>query len=162
MARSFPEELRMYGRPFYAIAGREAPLLPYARSASTPATSVYLDDEGVLRAVVTELTSPAAGRVVTEEAALSLLAAMAIHAPPPARARVRAALKAAQVVLPARLAARLAPRYVGPEPLPAHKLAFRTTLASKMVALLEADAAAVGRSGLRRRPQTGRARERAA
>ena len=146
VARSFPEELRMYGRPFYAIAGREAPLLPYARSASTPAASVYLNDEGVLGAVVTELTSPAAGRVVTEEAAVSLLAAMATHAPQPARARARSALKASQVVLPARLAARLAPRYVGPEPLPAHKLAFRTTLASKMIALLEADAAAVGRS----------------
>ena len=102
--------------------------------------------------MVVELTSPAVERVVTEEAAVSLLAAMATHAPQPARARARSALKAAQVVLPARLAARLAPRYVGPEPLPAHKLAFRTTLASKMIALLEADAAAVGRSGLRRRP----------
>ena len=43
MARSFPDELRMYGRPFYAIAGREAPLLPYARSAATPSASVYND-----------------------------------------------------------------------------------------------------------------------
>ena len=147
VARSFPEDLRMYGRPFYAIAGHEAPLLPYARSASTPSTSVFLNDDRVLGAVVTELASPAVARIMTEEAAVSLLAAMATHTPQPARVRARAALKAAHVVLPARLAARLAPRYVGPESLPAHKLAFRTTLASKMVALLEADAAAVAKSG---------------
>jgi hypothetical protein len=145
VVRSFPDELRMYGRAFSAIVDRECRLIPHARFASTPAASEYLADEQIVRAIVTELTSAAIEGVISEEAAMTLLAAVASpsHTPATARSLAIAAMKAARVALPSRLAYRLTPRYQGPEPLTAIKLAFRATIASKTVALLRQDAEAL-------------------
>ena len=142
VVRSFPDELRMYGRAFFAIVDRECRFIPQARFASTPAVSGYLADEQIVRAIVAELTSAAIERVMSEEAAMTLLAAVASpsHTPATARSRAIAAMKAARVALPSRLACRLTPRYQGPDPLTAINLAFRATIASKTVALLGKDA----------------------
>jgi hypothetical protein len=144
VVRSFPDELRMYGRAFSVIVDRECRPIPHARFASTPAASEYLADEQIVRAIVAELTSPEIERVISEEAAITLLAAIASpsHTPATARGRAVAAMKAVRVAMPSRLASRLTPRYQGPNPLTAIKLAFRATIASKTVALLHQDAGA--------------------
>jgi len=49
------------------------------------------------------------------------------------------------VALPLGVARRLTPRYGPPEPLSPARLAFRAMIASKMVALLEEDAALLAR-----------------
>ena len=142
LARTLPDELRMYGRALSAIVDRESRAIPHARFTSTPPEAVYLADEQIVRAIVAELTSCAIERVLTEEAALTLLAALAApsHAPATVRGRAVAAMKALRVVLPTALAYRLTPRYRGPDPLTASKLAFRATIASKTVELLREDA----------------------
>jgi hypothetical protein len=144
LVRTFPDELRMYGRAFSEIVDRESRSIPHARFTSTPAASAYLADEAIIRAVVAELTSAAIGSVMSEEAAMMLLAAIASpsHSPATVRSRVVAAMKVIRIALPSRVAYRLTPRYQGPEPLTAMNLAFRATLASKTVALLRDDAAA--------------------
>ena len=145
VVRMLPDELRMYGQALSALVDRESRPIPRARFASTPTPSWYLADEGVVTAMVAELTSDAVQSVLSEEAALTLLAAMASpsHAPATVRSRVIAVMKALRIALPARVAARLTPRYRGPEPLTAVQLAFRATIASKTVALLGRDAAAL-------------------
>jgi hypothetical protein len=52
-----------------------------------------------------------------------------------------AALKLARAALPAGVARRLTPRYSRPDPVSPARLAFRAAIASRMVALLEEDAA---------------------
>ena len=148
VVRTLPDELRMYGRAFHAIADRESRPIPYARFASTPAPSWYLADEAIITAIVAEFSSDAVQRVLSEEAALTLLAAMASpsHSPATVRSRVIAVMKVLRVALPSRVAARLTPRYQGPEPLTAMQLAFRATIASKTVALLGRDAVALDRN----------------
>ena len=145
LVRSFPDELRMYARAFLEIADRESRHIPYARFSSTPAASGYLADAEVIRAVVAELTSAAIEGVISEEAAMVLLAGMAspMHTPATVRSRVITAMKVARVALPSRVAYRLTPRYRDPEPLTAMKLAFRAAIASKTVTLLRDDAAAL-------------------
>ncbi len=152
VVRTFPDELRRYGSAFSAIADRESRPIPLARFASIPARSWYLTDEGIVRAMVAELTSDAVHRVLSEEAALTLLAAMAspAHSHATVRSRVIDAMKAARVALPSGLAYRLTPPYRGPEPLTAMQLAFRATIASKTVALLGRDAGALDRDRLKR------------
>jgi hypothetical protein len=145
VVRTFPDELRMYGRAFSEIVDRETWPIPHARFTSTPPASAYLADKETVRAIVAELTSPDIERVMSEEAAMTLLAAVASpsHTPTPVGGPVSAAMKAARVVLPSRLAYRLTPRYQGPESLTAITLAFRATIASKTVALLRQDAEAL-------------------
>lgn len=149
VARTLPSELRMYGRAFSDIVDRESRPIPHARFTSTPAASTYLADGEIIRAVVAELTSPAIESVLSEEAAMLLLAAMTSpsHSPATVRSRVTAVMKAARVALPSSVAYRLSPRYRGPEPLSAMSLAFRATIASKTVALLREDAAALDAAG---------------
>jgi hypothetical protein len=147
LVRTFPDELRMYGRAFSEIVDRECRLIPHARFTSDPPASQYLGDAEIIRAVVAELTSAAIESVIGEEAAMLLLAGMVSpsHSPATVRSRAIAAMKAAaRVVLPSRVVYRLMPRYQGPEPLTAMQLAFRATIASKTVALLREDAAALG------------------
>jgi hypothetical protein len=145
LARTFPDELRMYGRAFSSIVDRESWPIPHARFRSTPAASEYLADEEIVRTVVAEVTSTAIERVLSEEAAMTLLAAMASpsHTPATVRSHVIAAMKAVRVALPPRVAYRLTPRYRGPDPLTAMQIAFRATIASKTVALLRNDADAL-------------------
>lgn len=145
LVRTFPDDLRMYGRAFSQIVDSESWPIPHARFTSTPAASAYLADEEIIMAVVAELTSTAIESVIGEEAAMLLLATLASpsHSPATVRSRVVAAMKAVRVVLPSRVAYRLTPRYQGPEPLTAMRLAFRATIASKTVALLREDAAAL-------------------
>ena len=156
LVRTFPDDLHMYGRAFSQIVDSESWPIPHARFTSTPAASAYLADEEIIMAVVAELTSTAIESVIGEEAAMTLLAALASpsHSPATVRSRVVAAMKAVRVVLPSRVAYRLTPRYQGPEPLTAMKLAFRATIASKTVTLLRDDADALdhGRASRIREP----------
>jgi Asparagine synthase len=147
LARTFPDELRMYGRALSAIVGPESRTIPHARFTSTPSASVYLADEQIVRCIVAELTSSAVEHVMSEEAALTLLAALASpsHTPATVRSRTVAAMKVLRVALPSGLAYRLTPRYRGPDPLTAVSLAFRATIASKAVTLLREDANALRR-----------------
>lgn len=116
LARTFPDELRMYGRAFPEIVDRERWPIPHARFTSTPVASEYLADEEIIRAVVAELTSTAIESVIGEEGAMLLLATLASpsHSPATVRSRVVAAMKAVRVALPSRVAYRLTPRYQGP------------------------------------------------
>lgn len=145
LVRTFPDELRMHGRAFSEIVDRESRLIPHARFTSDPAVSEYLADAEVIKAVVAELTSTAVESVISEEAAMLLLAGMVSpsHSPATVRSRAKAAMRAARAALPSRVQYRLMPRYKGPEPLTAMQLAFRATIASKTVALLREDAAAL-------------------
>ena len=141
-----PVELRAFGRVYNEVVDGESRPIPYARFSSTPAMSDCLEDPGLTEAIVRELSSGRAERVFDrEEAVLSLLSAMAT--PQRRRRTLRdetvAALKLARKALPARVARRLTPRYSRPDPVSPARLAFRATIASKAVALLEDDAASL-------------------
>jgi hypothetical protein len=142
VARSFPEELRRYGRALPAIVDPMTRLIPLARSTSVPGDDVFLADAEIVRTIVATLTSTAIEDVLGEGAALTLLAALAspAHTPPGIRRGVVAAMKPAKVALPSRLKFRLKPPYRGPDPLTAPKLAFRATVAAKALTLLRDDA----------------------
>jgi hypothetical protein len=139
-----PDELRAYGRVYNQIVDGESRPIPYARFNSTQSVSECLDDPGLVEAIVRELSSARVERVLDrEEAVLNILAAMA--APqwrrPTLRGETTAVLKLARATLPAGVARRLTPRYSRPDPVSPARLAFRAAIASKMVALLEEDAA---------------------
>jgi hypothetical protein len=139
-----PEELRAYGRAYAGAVDGESRPIPYARFTSTPAAADYLADASVVEEVVRELTSPQMERVLgSEEAVLRLLASLV--SPEWRRKTLRGrtidGLRLARAVLPLRVARRLTPPYASPDPLPAARLAFRAAIASKTIALLEADAA---------------------
>ena len=153
LVRTFPDELRMHGRAFSEIVDRESRLIPHARFTSIPAVSEYLADAEVIKAVVAELTSTAVESVISEEAAMMLLAGMVSpsHSPVTVRSRAKAAMRAVRPALPSRVAYRLMPRYQGPEPLTAMQLAFRATIASKTVAMLREDAATLDEGASSRR-----------
>ena len=142
-ARELPDELRAYGRAIHRVAGAACPWIPYSRNPSLPDAGDYLSRPDVIEALVRELTSPRMARVLSEQGAVRILAAMAEPERTPAslRARIFAALKAGSIVLPARAYDRLAPRYDQPDELTAARLALRASLASKTIALLEQDAA---------------------
>ena len=142
-ARKLPDELRVYGRALHRVAGSACPWIPYARTSSLPDGDDYMSRPDLIEALVRELTSPRMARVLSEEGATRLLAAMAApdRTPVPLRHRIFSALKSASIVLPARAYDRLAPRYDQPDELTATRLALRATLASKTIALLEQDAA---------------------
>jgi hypothetical protein len=142
VVRELPDDLRVYGRALHAVAGSACPWIPYARSSSVPDAGDSLTRSDYIALLVRELVSPAMARVLSEEGATLLLAAMAAPATPPGvRRRVFETLKAASVVLPARFYDRLAPRSDLPDELDARRLALRATLACRTIALLEADAA---------------------
>lgn len=142
VVRSFPDELRMYGRAFSAIVDPETRPIPHARFSSTPAASVFLGHEEIVEAIIRELTSPEFTEVMSEEAATTLLAAVAspTHTPPSVRDRVTGVLRKARVAMPSTLAYRYTPRFEGPLPLPPIRMAFRSTVASRTIALLRDDA----------------------
>jgi hypothetical protein len=139
-----PDELRAFGRVYNEVVDAESRPIPYARLTSTLAVSDCLDDPGLVGVIVRELSSARAERVLDgEEAVLSLLSAMAA---PQWRRRTLSgdtikAFRLARTALPARAARRLTPRYSRPDPVSPARLAFRATIASKAVALLEDDAA---------------------
>ena len=139
-----PDELRAYGRVYNQVVDGESRPIPYARFNSTQPVSECLDDPGLVEAMVRELSSARVERVLDrEDAVLHILAALA--APqwrrPTLRSETTAALKTVRATLPSGVARRLTPRYSRPDPVSPARLAFRATIASKMVALLEADAA---------------------
>lgn len=142
VGRAFPTELLLYGRGFAGAIGPTTGPLPYARFTSVPDESSILGDVEVVGAIVRTLASSAVEGVVSERAAMSLLAALT--SPTQARAGVRvravAAMKAARVVLPWGVAQRLAPPYRGPEPLTTLRVAFRVVVAAKATTLMAADA----------------------
>jgi hypothetical protein len=145
LTRTLPDALRMYGRSFSAIVDPETWPIPRARFTSTPDPSRYFADIGIIAAVVAELTSEGVAAVLTEEATTTLLVALASSHRTPAtmRGRAVAAMKAARIALPSRMAYRLTPRFEGPVPLSVMRLAFRATLASRTVAMLRGDAQAL-------------------
>ncbi len=143
VARTFPEELRRYGRALPAIVDPQVRLIPHARSASVPSDSTYLEDEEIIATLVATLTSPEIEDDMDERAAVTLLAALAspTHTPPRIRQRVVAAVKpAGKVALPSRLKFRLKTPYRGPDSLTALRLAFTATVAAKALTLLRDDA----------------------
>jgi hypothetical protein len=142
VARSFPEELRRYGRALRAIVDPKTRLIPLARFASVPGDEAVLADTEIVGTIVAALTSNAIGDVLDERAALTLLATLASpeHTPAGIRRRAVAAMKPAKVVMPSGLKFRLKPPYRGPDPLPAPRLAFRATVAAKALTLLRDDA----------------------
>jgi hypothetical protein len=139
-----PDELRAYGRVYNQVVDGESRLIPYARFNSTRSVSECLDDPGLVEAIVRELSSARVERVFDrEEAVLHILAAMALPQwrRPTLHGETIAALKLARAALPAGVARRLTPRYSRPDPVLPARLAFRAAIASRMVALLEEDAA---------------------
>ena len=139
-----PDELRAYGRVYNQIVDGESRPIPYARFNSTQSVSECLDDPGLVEAIVRELSSARVERVLDrEEAVLHILAAMASPQwrRPTLRGETTAVLKLARAALPAGIARRLTPRYSRPDPVSPARLAFRAAIASRMVALLEQDAA---------------------
>ena len=142
VARSFPEELRRYGRALPAIVDPQVSLVPHARFASVPSDGTFLGDDEIVRTIVATLASNEIETVLDEQAALTLLAALAspAHTPPGIRQRAVAAMTQAKVALPSRLKFRLKPPYRGPDTLTAPRLAFRATVGAKALALLRDDA----------------------
>jgi hypothetical protein len=142
--RSLPPDLRNQARAFRRIVDGLDRIVPYARASSTLPVPNLLGRPDLHELMVRELTSPAMGRVLAGDGPLYVLTAMSVAAGErrSGRARLRALLKEASSALPTGLAARLAPAWKGPEPLPPAKLALRAVLASRTVALLEEDASA--------------------
>jgi hypothetical protein len=138
-----PDELRAYGRVYNQIVDGESRPIPYARFNSTQSVSDCLGDPGLVEAIVRELSSARAERVLDNEAVLHILAAMALPQwrRPTLHGETIEALKLARAALPAGVARRLTPRYSRPDPVSPARLAFRAAIASRMVALLEEDAA---------------------
>lgn len=135
----------MFGRAFLEIADRESRHIPDARFSSTPAASRYLADAEVIVVMIAEPTSAAIESMISEEA--GTLAARGddvtiAHSRHGAQPR-HAAAKAARVALPSRVAYRLAPRYRESEPSAAMQVAFKAMIASRTVAPLREDAAAL-------------------
>ena len=150
--RTLPDHLRVYGRAFARVIDGEVRHIPYARFQSTTPEVDYLEHHAILETIVGELSSRSMERVLGEEAVVRVLVAMAASAPsrPTGHERFIAAMKAVRTALPRRVAERLSPRLSGVDPLSPSLLALRATMASKMIALLEEDAA------LLRRPGAGR------
>ena len=89
-------------------------------------------------------------RLLASTSQRALVALMVALATPSAAAptlpqRILVVMKAARVVLPARLFEPFAPAYRGPDPLPAPSLAFRALLASRTITLLRMDASLLAR-----------------
>ena len=143
-----PDDLRAYGRAYAQVVDGESRPIPYARCTSTQSMSDCLSDPGLVEVIVRELASARVERVLaSEETVLALLTALAEPAwrRPTARGRAMATLKLARAGLPLGMARRLTPRYSVPDPVSPARLALRATIASKMVALLEEDAALLRR-----------------
>lgn len=131
LTRTLRDALRTYGTAFSAIVAS-------GNVADSPC-QVHLDsrpprcfaDAEIIAAVVAELTSEVVVPVSTAEATTTLLVALASSRRTPAtnRGRAVAAMKAARIALPSRVACRLTPRFEGPVPQSVMTLAFRTTLA---------------------------------
>lgn len=142
VVRSLPDELRVYGRALHDVAASACPGIPYARFSSLPDAGEYASRPEFVETLVRELMAPAMSRVLSEEGVATLLAAMAAKpAPESLRRRIFSTLKSGSVLLPARTFDRLAPRYDQPDPLGPTRIALRAAIASKSIALLEADAA---------------------
>lgn len=143
VVRELPDELRMYGRALHRVARTACPLIPYARNSSIPDAQDFMSRPDLTVALVRELISPGMARVLSEEGATMLLAAMATPRSPSSslRRRLFEVLKTASIILPTQAYDRLAPRSDLPDELTATKLALRATLASKTIALLENAAA---------------------
>ena len=150
--RTLPDHLRMYARAFAGVIDGEVRHIPYARFESTTPKQDYLEHHAILETIVRELFSRSMERVLGEEAVVRVLVAMAASAlsRPTGHERLVAAMKAVRTGLPRRVAERLSPRFSGVDSLSPSLLALRATMASKMIALLEEDAA------LLRRPGAGR------
>ena len=73
LARTFPDDLRMYGRAFSRIIDGETRLIPRARSRSTPDMSTHLRGGPTLEAILAELVSPSIERVISREGAVRLV-----------------------------------------------------------------------------------------
>lgn len=141
--------LRDHARGYQHIVDRLDPLVPYARYASTLPVRDMLSQPRLVELIVRELVSPDIERVLPGTGSLTLLVAMCSTVRGPSwdvRGFLKAGARQLGEVLPTRLAVELAPPWRGPESLPALKLAFRTMLASRTIALFEADARALAES----------------
>lgn len=135
-----PDELRHLRAGFERLAATLVPGVPFAENPADEQPEVYLRRDNVRRELLEELSSVAAGDVISG-AARDALTRDLERPLTEARSQLKARVKA---VVPRRLirAVRPAPRPGTPTP----RLAFRAYMASRMHAILRADA------GLLRQP----------
>lgn len=145
VARTLRADLLTGKRAITAISREVAPLVPTARTPSTPSVAAFLSRPDMLELLVRELLDPSVERVLPGDGPRRVLAALVAPGETGVDlgARVKRVVKAATVPLPKPLVARLKPPWKGPDPLSARRLAFRVALASRAVRLLEADASAL-------------------
>ena len=147
--RSLSPRSRTQARAFRDIVDGLDRVVPYARASSTLPVADLLDRPDMRELLVRELMSADMERVLPGDGPLFVLAAMATATGEnrSARSRLRALAKEASSALPTRLAARLAPPWKGPDPLPPAKVALRAMLANRTLALLGEDARSLAGPG---------------
>ena len=134
-ARDLPDELRYKRRGFNRVAEELVPDVPFATREADESLERYLARKPVEAELLAELSSDDARRVFS---ATALDTVIATFERPSAEVKhmVRAGAKA---VVPKRLVRRLRP--VPKLHLDSHRLAYRMYIASRMAAILRADAA---------------------
>lgn len=138
VTRALPERLRKERRGFTALASALGPPIPEAERSAFAGLGAILSTRGFVDEMLAELTSTRAERIC-ERRALDLVAAgLRRPKPAPTRRRLRHVLRA---VVPGRV--RMAVRVDPPAVLSTARLAFRLSIASRMAAMLSADAAAL-------------------
>ena len=137
VARSLPDRLRENRRAFAAFVHAYGPDVPFASKAAPAEPTEYLSRPGLIAEVRRELGSNQAEGVLEGQALARLGAALDSSPAFDVRRELR---RTARRVVPDELARRLRPNAA--ILLSARELAFRVYIASRMAAMLTADAAA--------------------
>ena len=139
VARELPEALRSQRCGLKAVASELGPPLPLAkRSALAGSSPLLASSRAIIDELMAELSSTAAERIAERHGLDRVVAALGNPGTAPARSRLRDGVRA---VVPRRVRVR-----VKPDPalrLSTFALALRLNLASRMVAMLDADAKAL-------------------
>jgi hypothetical protein len=141
---ALPPELLRGKTAMVALARATTPLIPAARSGSTPSLTKFMGSEEFIAILVGELTDPGIERVLPGDGAARVLAALITIAPaiPSLRERVKRAVKRAGTAMPADVWQRIKPPQNAVH-LQAPRLALRVLLASRAVRRFEEDARAL-------------------
>jgi hypothetical protein len=145
-SHTLPEALRRGRRAMKALFEPINPEIPFAHRSAPANRLVYLGDAEFRGELKRVLASGDAERVISEEAAATLLAGLSQEAPSPLWPRVRARVKAAA---PERISQRLKP--FPSVSVPRSRLAFRAYISIRAAAMLSADAGVVGLKDTRER-----------
>ena len=141
VARALPDSLYSQRRGFKAVAAGLSPPIPVAkRSAIVGSSRLLSSSPAVIAEITADLSSPEAEHICERQGLDRVISAL--RTPDTARAKPKV-LGAVRSAVPRNVKAALRPR--PPLTLSAFKLAFRLHLASRMAAMLSADAAALGR-----------------